>query len=44
MIQKILRIYNKFAWKDKIEINQTFDTKIIKDLKPIRQLKDRGPK
>ena len=27
LILKILRIYNKFAWKDEIEINENFDTK-----------------
>ena len=30
LIPKILRIYNKFAWKDEIEINQNFDTKNIR--------------
>ena len=30
-LPKISRIYNKFAWKDEIEINQNFNTKNIKD-------------
>ena len=29
LVPKILRIYNKFAWKDEIEINQNFETEII---------------
>ena len=29
LIPKILRIYNQFAWKDEIEINQNIDTKNI---------------
>ena len=29
LVHKILRIYNKFAWKDEIEINQNFETEII---------------
>ena len=39
---KISRIYNKFAWKDKIEINQNFNTKNIEDSKPIQKLKEWG--
>ena len=35
LIPKILMIYNKFAWKDKFEINQNFDTENIKDFYPI---------
>ena len=44
LIPKILRIYNKFAWKDKIEINQNFDNEKIKDFKPVWKFKDWGPK
>ena len=44
LIPKILRIYNEFAWKDKIEINQNFDIENIKDFKPIRKLKKQGSK
>ena len=42
LIPKILRIYNKFAWKDTIEINQNFDTKNIKESKPICKIKRLG--
>ena len=42
LIPKILRIYNKFAWKDEIEINKNFDTKNIKDSSPIRKIKILG--
>ena len=29
LVPKILRNYNKFAWKDEIEINENLDTKSI---------------
>ena len=35
LIPKILRIYNQFSWKDKIETNKKFDIKNIKDFKLI---------
>ena len=35
---KILRIYNKVSWKDKIEINQNFDTENIMDSRPILKI------
>ena len=40
LIPKILMIYNKFTWNDKIKINQNFDTKNIKDSRPIRKFKE----
>ena len=39
LIPKILRIYNKFAWKDEIEINQNFDTKNILNSSRKRKIK-----
>ena len=39
LIPKILRIYNKFAWKDEIEINENFDTKKIPICRPIDSIK-----
>ena len=39
LVPKILRIYNKFAWKDEIEINQNFDTKNILNFSPSRKIK-----
>ena len=39
LIPKILRIYNKFAWKDEIEINQNFDTKNISHSSRKRKIK-----
>ena len=41
LIPKILRIYNKFAWNDEIEINQNFDIKYINNCTPIRKNKSR---
>ena len=41
---KILSIFYKFAWKDYIEIIQNFDTKNIKDFKPVQKFKEWGPK
>ena len=39
LIPKILRIYNKFAWKDEIEINENFDTKKNPNSRPIHSIK-----
>ena len=34
LISKILRIYNQFAWKDEIAINQNFHTKQNLEFQP----------
>ena len=39
LIPKILRIYNKFAWNDEIEIIENFDTKQILNSRPIHSIK-----
>ena len=39
LIPKILRIYNKFAWKDEIEMIENFDTKQISNSRPIHWIK-----
>ena len=40
MIPNILRIYNKFAWKDIIRINQNFEQKILRILDQLKNSKN----